>query len=75
MKLKEAVCKYPSNATEASRAHVPKAEASEAEGNQLKNEISQLQTTLPEKQWMGRIHPVPPTPSPRLSRVPVPEST
>ena len=66
MKLKEAVCKYPSNATEASRAHVPKAEASEAEGNQRKNEISQLQTTLPEKQWMGRIHPAP-QPSPLQS--------
>lgn len=68
MKLKGTVCKYLSNATEASRAHVPKAEPSEAEGNQCKNEGSQLQTTLPEKHWMGRTHPAPSPQSSPLQR-------
>lgn len=68
MKLKGTVCKYPSNATEASRAHVPKAEPSEAEGSQCRNEISQLQTTLPEKHWMGRTHPAPSPQSSPLQR-------
>lgn len=68
MKLKGTVCNYPSNATEASRAHVPKAEPSEAEGSQCRNEISQLQMTLPEKHWMGRTHPAPSPQSSPLQR-------